>query len=72
MTETELRDAVGAVLERAPDDIDGDANLVVLGLTSLDLMRLVGRWRRAGVDVSFEALVAEPTLDAWLTHLGGR
>ncbi len=61
----ELRQAVSAVIGVPPEEIPGDANLVFLGLGSLELMRLVTRWRRAGLAVDFAALTAEPTLDAW-------
>jgi mycobactin phenyloxazoline synthetase len=42
-----------------------DDNLIEWGLDSIALMRLAAAWRRAGAEVSFGALAAEPTLAAW-------
>ncbi|MCP3801302.1 phosphopantetheine-binding protein [Allokutzneria sp. A3M-2-11 16] len=69
ITESELRDTLATVLNRPAEEIPGDANLVLLGISSLEIMRLVSRWRRQKLPVSFEALVTEPTLDQWLAHL---
>ncbi|MFE9098251.1 phosphopantetheine-binding protein [Streptomyces sp. NPDC007264] len=68
-TERELRALVAPVLGIEPSGIDADANLVLLGLSSLEIMRLVGRWRKARIPVDFDALVAAPTLNGWLAHL---
>ena len=67
-SEAALRDVVASALGLAPADLDPDANLVVLGLSSLEIMRLVGTWRRLGVRVDFDRLVAAPTLTGWLAH----
>ncbi|MBB5158974.1 phosphopantetheine-binding protein [Saccharopolyspora phatthalungensis] len=72
ISEAELRDTVAAVLGMRPDEIAGDANLVQLGLSSLETMRLASRWRRERRQVSFAALVGQPTLNQWLDHLNGR
>jgi mycobactin phenyloxazoline synthetase len=69
--ERQLRELVAPLVNVRPEDIAGGANLVLLGLNSLDLMRLVGRWRRARVPVVFEELAATPTLDGWLAHFDG-
>ncbi|MFD6533818.1 phosphopantetheine-binding protein [Streptomyces sp. NPDC060184] len=63
-----LREAVATMIGAQPDEIAPDANLIHLGLGSLEMMRLVNRWRRDGLPVSFRALAAEPTLDAWQRH----
>jgi mycobactin phenyloxazoline synthetase len=67
-TERELRAIIAPVLGIEPGRIEPDANLVLLGLSSLEIMRLVSRWRKARVPVQFDALVAEPTLKGWLAH----
>ncbi|WP_433192811.1 phosphopantetheine-binding protein [Nocardia sp. CA-107356] len=68
-TEADLRATLAPVLGIAdPAAIDPDANLVVLGLSSLELMRMVGRWNKAKIPADFEQLVATPTLTAWLRH----
>jgi aryl carrier-like protein len=66
--ERELRETIAPLIEARPADIPGDANLIMLGLTSMDIMRLVGRWRRAHLPVIFEELAATPTLNGWLAH----
>ncbi|MFF3767057.1 phosphopantetheine-binding protein [Streptomyces sp. NPDC001922] len=66
----EIREAVAALLGAAAADIPDDANLVRLGLTSLDVMRLSGRWRRGGIPAKFETLVADPTVSGWARHIG--
>ncbi|WP_333767825.1 phosphopantetheine-binding protein [Streptomyces sp. IBSBF 2435] len=63
-----LREAVAAKIGTEPGAIAPDANLVLLGLGSLEMMQLVNRWRRDGLPVSFRELAAEPTLDAWQRH----
>jgi aryl carrier-like protein len=53
-------------------DISGGANLVALGLSSLDILRLVNEWRVRGLPVTYQELAGEPTLDAWwarISHL---
>ena len=65
----ELRRDVAAVLGTPPGEMAGDAHLVHLGLGSLEMMRLVNRWRRQGLPAEFAALAAAPTLDDWHRHL---
>ncbi|GAB1645443.1 phosphopantetheine-binding protein [Krasilnikovia sp. MM14-A1259] len=65
----DLRRAVAGILGVDPDGIPGDANLVYLGLGSLEVMRLATGWRRAGLRVPFADLAADPTIDAWAAHL---
>ncbi|MFI1399306.1 phosphopantetheine-binding protein [Streptomyces sp. NPDC020681] len=67
-TEQDLRATVAPLLGVEPDAIAQDANLVVLGLSSLEIMRLVSRWRKQKIAVDFDALVAAPTLAGWLAH----
>ncbi|MFI6982092.1 phosphopantetheine-binding protein [Embleya sp. NPDC050154] len=64
-TSADLRESVSAMIGTPSGEIAGDANLVLLGLGSLEMMRLVTRWRRQGLAVEFRDLAAEPTIDAW-------
>jgi mycobactin phenyloxazoline synthetase len=66
--ERELREIIAPLIGTRPADIPDDANLILLGLSSLHVMRLVGRWRRARLPVVFEELAAAPTLRGWLAH----
>lgn len=70
LTPEEIKQAVGAVLSIAPETIDDDANLAQLGLQSIQLMRLSGRWRRSGLQVDFATLAVDPTVRSWARHLG--
>ncbi|WP_156755603.1 phosphopantetheine-binding protein [Actinokineospora pegani] len=69
--EQELRELLAPLVDARPEDIPGDANLILLGMSSIDMMRLVGRWRRAKLPVVFEELASAPTLNGWLAHLEG-
>ena len=71
MTRETLREALARHLELAPHEIAGDANLILLDMTSMGMMELVNGWRRDGLPVRFAALVREPTLDGWWAHLDG-
>ncbi|MEU0102456.1 phosphopantetheine-binding protein [Streptomyces sp. NPDC006267] len=70
-TEQDLRETLAPLLGIDPADIEPDANLVVLGLSSLEIMRLISRWRKSGAPAQFDALVAAPTLNGWLAHFAG-
>ncbi|GAA3636419.1 phosphopantetheine-binding protein [Streptomyces chitinivorans] len=69
LSEGELRQEVAAAAGLSPEAVPGDANLVHLGLGSLEMMRLVTRWRRQGVPADFAELAGSPTLEAWHRHL---
>ncbi|GAA3198686.1 MULTISPECIES: phosphopantetheine-binding protein [Streptomyces] len=58
----QVRDAVAQLLGTAPEDIPDDANLILLGLGSLEVMRLSSRWRRGGFPVDFDSLLSDPTV----------
>ena len=61
--ETMQADIVSMMEASTP--IRADDNLVELGLDSMQVMRLVNRWRRAGLHVNFADLMENPTLAAW-------
>ncbi|MBI5339150.1 MAG: amino acid adenylation domain-containing protein [Mycolicibacterium rufum] len=67
-----IRDEVAELLGIAPDDLDPHTDLIASGLDSIRMMTLSGRWRRQGIDVSFAALAARPTVEAWAELLAGR
>ncbi|MFI8323778.1 amino acid adenylation domain-containing protein [Streptomyces sp. NPDC085529] len=69
-----LREVVSGVLGIELTEADDDCNLFELGLQSMDLIRLVSRLNREGLDVSFAELAEAPRLSAWpgmLTPLEG-
>ncbi|MFG2910079.1 amino acid adenylation domain-containing protein [Kitasatospora sp. NPDC048286] len=66
----DLRGVVADLLDIPVDDLCDDANLFELGLQSIQLMTLVNRLNRAGVDAKFTDLAREPRLSAWYGHLG--
>lgn len=63
-----IRVIVAGIIGVNPADIADDANLVELGLGSLEMMRLLSRWRRDGFAVSYQVLATDPTLNAWEQH----
>ncbi|MXM68616.1 isochorismatase [Streptomyces sp. HUCO-GS316] len=65
LTGEELRTALAELIGISPSEIEDDANLIQLGLESLAMMRLVTKWRRAGIAVAFGELSGTPTFAAW-------
>jgi aryl carrier-like protein len=61
----DIRALVAEVLGVNAVDIADDANLVHMGLQSLQLMQLVNGWRREGLTVDFRELAACPTIEHW-------
>jgi aryl carrier-like protein len=60
-----IRAQVKALLTEPDAHLDDDDHLIELGLDSLQLMRLVNQWRKAGADVSFAQLIERPRLCDW-------
>uniref|UniRef100_UPI001E033E7B phosphopantetheine-binding protein n=1 Tax=Burkholderia sp. Ac-20379 TaxID=2703900 RepID=UPI001E033E7B len=68
----QIRRQVAAVLgpdSRLPAD---DDHLLELGLDSLQLMRLVAQWRKAGAAIHFAGLMESPRLADWWPMLAER
>ncbi|MGH3870231.1 MAG: amino acid adenylation domain-containing protein [Pseudonocardiaceae bacterium] len=65
VTVEEIRQTVANLVEEDSESIGPDTNLFELGLDSIVLMRLVGRWRRSGIEVNFAELAENPTIGAW-------
>lgn len=65
LTRADLLRKVAVLLGLSDEDIPTDADLVELGLDSLDLMRLVNEWRVRGLPVTFRELATAPTVDRW-------
>jgi mycobactin phenyloxazoline synthetase len=65
----ELRAQVADLVDEDPAEIGDADDLFELGLQSIALMRLVGRWREEGRAVGFGDLAAAPTLEAWAALL---
>lgn len=60
-----LRKEVAADLEMHERDLDGDANLLKLGLDSLRLMAWIHRLRQRGYKIKLKDLYQQPTLKGW-------
>ncbi|MGH3886640.1 MAG: amino acid adenylation domain-containing protein [Pseudonocardiaceae bacterium] len=67
-----LRRTVANLVEEDPGSIGEHADLFILGLDSVVLMQLVGRWRQGGIEVNFAELAENPTIDAWAKLLSAR
>ncbi|HEU0086775.1 MAG TPA: amino acid adenylation domain-containing protein [Pseudonocardiaceae bacterium] len=68
----ELQQVVASLLEEDVGTIGPAANLFTLGLDSIALMQLVGRWRQAGLEVNFAELAENPTIGAWSKLIADR
>ncbi|WP_227984342.1 non-ribosomal peptide synthetase [Nocardia spumae] len=66
----DVRDIVAAELGIQPESIGYDDDLVGLGMHSMLLMRLAGRWRKQGHEVRSSELALQPTVGAWAQLLG--
>jgi aryl carrier-like protein len=60
-----LRRDIADALQIAPGEIDGDTNLVALGLDSVKMIAVSGLLRRHGLRVRFSQMVEDPTLEGW-------
>lgn len=69
VNENTIRMAVAKELNIPVDEIEGDDNLILLGLNSIQIMTLMGQWKAQGVVVSFETLAEDPCLNAWIKKL---
>ena len=61
----DIKAAIAAQLRCASGQIGDDDNLIELGLNSMSMMALAGRWRSRGVDITFAQLAADPTVAEW-------
>lgn len=53
------------LLEEDAGEPERDDNLIDYGLDSVQVMQLIGQWQQLGIQLSFEDLAQEPTLDGW-------
>lgn len=72
LSEDGLCSVLAELVEEEPEDVRASANLFELGLDSIDLMKLVSRWRQAGVQADFAELAHRPTVRDWARLLADR
>ncbi|MYR07118.1 amino acid adenylation domain-containing protein [Gordonia sp. SID5947] len=65
----EVTSAIAEALDIAPEDVRPDTDLIELGLDSIRMMKIAGRWRKRGHRLNFAQLAAEPTVDSWAAML---
>lgn len=61
----DVRALIAELIGADPSAVSDDANLFELGLESIVMMRVVGRFRKAGLTVTFADLAGTPTVAAW-------
>ena len=66
-----IKTQISAMLP-APVEFDDQRNLLELGLSSLQIMRLVNTWRKMGATVTFAELISAPSLGRWWSLLQNR
>ncbi|MDK8183094.1 non-ribosomal peptide synthetase [Paenibacillus sp. UMB4589-SE434] len=64
----EVRSQIKSMLP-VPIEFEDHQNLIELGLDSLQMMRLVNKWRRDGAAVTFAELIVSPRLSDWWSLL---
>lgn len=69
LNETEIKKQLSDLMPFNQGEIHDSDNLIALGLDSMSILKLLNQWRSRGADVSFSALVEEPTLAAWKNKL---
>ncbi|WP_010694383.1 non-ribosomal peptide synthetase [Saccharopolyspora spinosa] len=72
MTSLDVRSLVASVLRVPADQLDDGADLIAGGMTSIAMMRVAGKLRRAGVTASFAELAERPSIAAWRELAGDR
>ncbi|QNW99669.1 isochorismatase [Acinetobacter seifertii] len=69
LTQAGIVQAVSEQLQIPASNIQLNDDLLMLGLDSVRLMTLVGKWQAYGAQVSFEDLAEQPTLEVWIEKL---
>nr|WP_232021878.1 non-ribosomal peptide synthetase [Mycobacterium basiliense] len=70
ISKDEIRTLIAAQLDCPAPEVGDRDDLIQLGLNSIRMMALAGRWRRCGADITFAQLASSPTVDSWYELLG--
>ena len=54
-----------SLLDEADDEFDADDSLLDYGLDSVQVMQLINKWNKAGLEVSFVELAKNPSVNGW-------
>ncbi|MGW5611626.1 condensation domain-containing protein [Streptomyces sp. NPDC003753] len=65
LSREDIRNTVAGLLGVGAESIADADNLIRHGMDSIRMMKLVGGWRRAGADVTFQKLAENPTVQGW-------
>ncbi|MDP5213371.1 phosphopantetheine-binding protein [Pseudoalteromonas tunicata] len=71
LKELDIKNQISDLMPFHQGEIHDSDNLIALGLDSMSILKLLNQWRSTGANVSFAALVEEPTLAAWKNKLLG-
>ncbi|ACR10711.1 isochorismatase [Teredinibacter turnerae T7901] len=65
LTRESLQQQLLTLIDETELDFDPDENLVDYGLDSVQVMQLIGEWKKHGLDFHFEELARQPTFNSW-------
>ncbi|MEU0251532.1 condensation domain-containing protein [Streptomyces sp. NPDC006184] len=65
LSREDVRSTVAGLLGVGAESISDADNLIRHGMDSIRIMKLVGGWRRAGADVTFQKMAENPTVQSW-------
>lgn len=64
-TYEKLLERIAGFIRLPSDEIDCDESLIDYGLDSIRVMNLVGEWRNQNIEISFQQLAENPTINGW-------
>jgi bifunctional isochorismate lyase/aryl carrier protein len=72
LTRDGLRTRLIALIGIADAEFDDDENLVDYGLDSIRVMTLAGEWKALGIEIGFDALARQPSLNGWWSLIAAK
>jgi bifunctional isochorismate lyase/aryl carrier protein len=61
----EFKTHIISLLDEADDEFTADDSLLDYGLDSVQVMQLINKWSKTGLNISFVELAKNPTVNGW-------